>query len=198
MVTDVRTEVCLGAVWTGVQEMCPISIWGLPKRLQECIELYSFVCVCGGGYMGSYFPYQGSNLHPLHWNGGILTPGPPAKSWAVFLNVNMLVTQSCPTLCEAVDCRPPGSSVHGILQPRIPEWVSSSSGSSWPRVSCIAGSFFTVCATILNDVVLTLYPGWIISVKGKHDSNRHTILNLPFDTSTLPRGSNPLVCWDSC
>ena len=39
-----------------------------------------FLCVCGGGYMGSYFPYQGSNLHPLHWNGGILTPGPPAKS----------------------------------------------------------------------------------------------------------------------
>ena len=62
----------------------------------------------------------------------------------------MLVTQSCPTL---LDCSPLGSSVHGILQTRILEWVaiSFSRGSSWPRnwtwVSCIAGRFFTVWAT---------------------------------------------------
>ena len=36
----------------------------------------------------------------------------------------MLVTQSCPTLCDPMDCRPPGSSVHGILQARILEWVA--------------------------------------------------------------------------
>ena len=43
--------------------------------------------------------------------------------------------QSCPTLCDLVDCRPPGSSVHGILQARILEWVAmpSSRGLSWPR-----------------------------------------------------------------
>ena len=42
--------------------------------------------------------------------------------------------QSCPTLCEPMDCSPPGSSVHGILQTRILERVamSSSRGSSWP------------------------------------------------------------------
>ena len=34
------------------------------------------------------------------------------------------VTQSCPILCDPVDCRPPGSSVHGILQARILEWVT--------------------------------------------------------------------------
>ena len=32
--------------------------------------------------------------------------------------------QSCPTLCEPMDCSPPGSSVHGILQARILEWVA--------------------------------------------------------------------------
>jgi len=37
--------------------------------------------------------------------------------------VCMLVTQSCPTLCNPMDCSPPGSSVHGILQARILEWV---------------------------------------------------------------------------
>ena len=45
------------------------------------------------------------------------------------------VAQSCPTLCDPVDCSPPGSSVHGILQARILEWVaiSFSRESSGPR-----------------------------------------------------------------
>ena len=33
------------------------------------------------------------------------------------------VAQSCLTLCDPMDCSPPGSSVHGILQARILEWV---------------------------------------------------------------------------
>ena len=43
------------------------------------------------------------------------------------------VTQLCSTLCNRMDCRPPGSSVHGILQARIPEWVAVflSRGSFW-------------------------------------------------------------------
>ena len=56
--------------------------------------------------------------------------------------------QSCLTLCDPRDCSPPGSSVHGIVQARVLEWVaiSSSRGPSPPRdrtwVSCIgrAGS----------------------------------------------------------
>ena len=34
------------------------------------------------------------------------------------------ITQSCPTLCDPMDSNPPGSSVHGILQARILEWVA--------------------------------------------------------------------------
>ena len=34
-----------------------------------------------------------------------------------------LLIQSCPTLCDSMDCSPPGSSVHGILQARVLEWV---------------------------------------------------------------------------
>ena len=43
--------------------------------------------------------------------------------------------QSCPALCNPVDCSLPGPSVHRIPQARIPEWVaiSFSRGSSWPR-----------------------------------------------------------------
>ena len=51
------------------------------------------------------------------------------------MKVKVKVTQSCPTLCDPMDCCPPGSSVHGILQARILECVaiSFSRGSSWPR-----------------------------------------------------------------
>ena len=65
------------------------------------------------------------------------------------MKVNELVAQSCPTLHNCMDCSHPGSSVHGILQARILEWVaiSFSRGSSQPRdpsqVSSIAGTFFT-------------------------------------------------------
>ena len=46
-----------------------------------------------------------------------------------------LVAQSCPTLCNSMDCSPPGSSVYGISQARILQWVviSFSKGSSWLR-----------------------------------------------------------------
>ena len=76
---------------------------------------------------------------------------------------NIMKAQSCLTLCEPMDCSLPGSSLHGIFQARILEWValSFSGGSSLPRdqtqVSCIAGrpicKFYTyiqfpVCCSI--------------------------------------------------
>ena len=65
----------------------------------------------------------------------------------------VLVAQSYLTLCNPIDCSLPDSSVHGILQARIPEWAAmpSSRGSSWPRdwtcVSHTVGRFFTIWAT---------------------------------------------------
>ena len=45
--------------------------------------------------------------------------------------MKVLVAHSCPTLCDPMDCSPPGSSVRGILQARILEWVAMpSSGDS--------------------------------------------------------------------
>ena len=65
----------------------------------------------------------------------------------------VLAPQSCPTLCNPMGCSPQDSSVHGILQASILEWVAIpfSRGSSQPRdrtqVSCTAGRFFTNWAT---------------------------------------------------
>ena len=67
--------------------------------------------------------------------------------------VKVLVTQLYPSLCDSMDFSLPGSSVHGILQARILEWVgiSFSRGFSWPRdqtqLSHIAGRCFPIWAT---------------------------------------------------
>ena len=64
-----------------------------------------------------------------------------------------LVAWLCPTLCEPMDCSQPGSSVHGILQARILEWVAfpfsrvSSQPRDWTRISCIVDRYFIVWAT---------------------------------------------------
>ena len=56
---------------------------------------------------------------------------------------------SCLTLCDPLDCSPPGPSVHGILQARVLEWVAvppfreSSRPRDWTGFSSIAGRFFT-------------------------------------------------------
>ena len=70
---------------------------------------------------------------------------------AVHYAVLCSVAQSCLTLCDPMDCGPPGSSAHGILQARILEWVAmpSSRGSSQPRDKspALAGEFFTTSNT---------------------------------------------------
>ena len=71
------------------------------------------------------------------------------SDWTELCCFCCLVTQSCPTLCDPMDCSPPGSSFHRIFQAKILEWVaiSSSRGSSprrdRTRVSCLADVFFT-------------------------------------------------------
>ena len=75
-----------------------------------------------------------------------LLPSPPLTSIHLFsMSVSLLllcksvcvcsVAQSCPTLCNPMDYSPPSSSVRGIFQARMLEWVAifSSQGSSKPK-----------------------------------------------------------------
>ena len=65
------------------------------------------------------------------------------NTWCVCARMCTKSLHSCPTLCNPMDCSQPGSSVHGILQGRILEWVAMSSprGSSWSQGSnqCLLG-----------------------------------------------------------
>ena len=82
------------------------------------------------------------------------------------------VSQSYPTLCNSIDYRPLGSSVHGILQDRILEWVAIpiSRGSSWLKdctASYIAGRLFILSYQGITDNIHDL----IKNVKAKVTTN---------------------------
>ena len=77
-----------------------------------------------------------SCLHlPLATSKGEMLGAPPAEKSACVHALCAESLQSPPTLCDPVDCSPPGSSVHGIFQARMLEWVVTyfSRGSSPPR-----------------------------------------------------------------
>ena len=87
------------------------------------------------------------------------SPGKPIYISSILFRLRLwvailcLVAQSCPTFCDPMNGSPPGSSVHGILQARLLEWlaISFSRGSSSPRnqtqISHIAGRCFCLWAT---------------------------------------------------
>ena len=88
-----------------------------------------------------------TNIHTMEYystvkRNEVLPHATSEQPWKIFCVY--LVTQSCPTLCKPMDCNPSGSSLHGIFQARILEWVTIcySRGSSPPRdrtcISCIS------------------------------------------------------------
>ena len=91
-------------------------------------------------------------------------------NWISYAWVHAKLLQSCLTLCDPMDCSPPGFSVHGIMQARILEWVAmpSSRGSSQPRdwtwVFCIAGEFLTAEPPGKPQSVLYLYLKYLHTV----------------------------------
>ena len=113
----------------------------------------------GSGWVRSYAPLPSKPIMVLRaqdQRGCGLQIYPPcvqAQGTAPPKKIRVKVVQSCPTLCNPIDCSPPGSSVHGILQARILEWIAIpfSRGSSWCRaqtqVSWIVGRFFIIWAT---------------------------------------------------
>ena len=100
-----------------------------------------------------------------------LNSSPLLLTWLVCVRS---VTQSCPTLCDPMNCRLPGSSVHGIFQAGILEWVtiSSSRGSSQPRdrtcVSCVGRQILyhltTWEAPLALQALSSCHIGWTASV----------------------------------
>ena len=90
-------------------------------------------------------------------------------SSSVVLESESKVAQSCPTLCNPMDCSLPGSIVHWIFQAKILEWVTiafsrrSSRPRDWTRVSRIVGRRFTVWANreVLNDYLKSLLLSWM-------------------------------------
>ena len=76
-------------------------------------------------------------------------PAPSLYAGQLPQKVKVLAAQSCPTLCDPTDCNPPASSVHGILQARVLEWVAIPFSGDHPDTGIeptspvLAGRFFT-------------------------------------------------------
>ena len=115
-----------------------LTSWSKPCKWQDIPTLSGWDSHVSSRWLGKNLSAR-SDLDPTWkmkgWN--------PESSTFRDGKVKVLVVQSCPTLCDPMNCSSPGSSVHGIFQVRILEWVanSSSRGSSWTRdpthVSCI-------------------------------------------------------------
>ena len=121
----------------------PSSCWYVPKV--SSYILYTHV--------SSYILYTHVSSYILYMHVSSYILYTHVSSYILYMHVKVLVVQSCLTLCDPMGCSLPNSSVHGILQARILEWIaiSSSRGSSRPRdqswVYHIAGRFFIVWAT---------------------------------------------------
>ena len=121
-----------------------------PYSLISCLHLRHL------DFMVFYLPGFQFPKHKGYWALSFkraVGPWTSRKSFKAVAVHACLVTQMCLTFCDPMDCSLPGSSVHGILQARILEWVAmpSSWGSSQPtdrtQVSCIAGEFLAIWAT---------------------------------------------------
>ena len=127
----------------------------------------------------------------------------------ICIYILVLVIQSCPTLCDPMDCSLSGSSVHGILQARILERVSmpSSRGSSqpgdWTWVSCITSKFFTIWATReahtyiykLRTLFVLLFSLSIVSNSLWPHGLQHARLPCPSPSPGVSSNSCPLSWW---
>ena len=111
----------------------------------DILDLESLSCVCSPVHFRMLSSILG--FYPLN-----VSSIPKLWESKLFPKTNE-VAQSCPTLCDPMDCSLPGSSIHGIFQARVLEWaaISFSRRSSQPRdqtqISCIAGRRFTIWAT---------------------------------------------------
>ena len=136
------------------------SARGLPAvdQLHQCNFLPSLGSTRHqSSFMSPTWPPQvGKEFLSLWWRAFVLVyvRGLDPALWCQYsLKVRVSVAQSCLILCDFMDCSPPGSSFHEVLQGRILEWVAmpfsrgSSRSRDWTQISCIAGGFFTVWAT---------------------------------------------------
>ena len=131
-------EMCEGCSWEVVNYFCKEqSVKWVPSMPNSCLLGISLHRV----------------RHDSQWEERAVETCVTSVFWEEDVLGSVLVTQSCPTIWNRLDCGLPGSSVHGILQSRILEGVAipffrgSSSLRDWTWVPWFEGRFFTVWAT---------------------------------------------------
>ena len=124
------------------------DIWGRPRGIAGVYgSLYEQRSRAEGEKKGS-LSSRGQNLWGP-WATSSLSTGFSLGQQYVSVSIKLVffffnILCSCLTLCNPMDCNPPGSSVHGILQARVQEWVAHSllQGIVQTQGSCIASRVF--------------------------------------------------------
>ena len=117
---DSRDSREVTVVLADLQEICPLEVAGnhRPGAGKAACRAVS------PQRQSATKPSQGSSFQQKcvnNWISMCRNPQTPSQNTAL---IHTKSFQSCPALCDLMDCSPPGSSVHGILQARIPEWVA--------------------------------------------------------------------------
>ena len=160
----------------GTAEPGGLPSTGLHRVRHDWSDLAAAAAAAGKDYMNTFFlSLQLHGLEPARllcsWNSPGKNTGMGSRSLlqevilTQELNPGLLhceseseVAQSCLTLCDPMDCSLPGSTIHGIFQARILEWVAisfsrrSSLPRDWTQVSCIVGRHFTIWATRVDSL----------------------------------------------
>ena len=124
---------------TDMMDMSLSELWELVMDREACC----CCCLVASVLSDSAQPHRRQPTRlPCPWDspGKNTGVGCPFLLQCVKVKSESEVAQSCPTLCDPMDCSPPGSSIHGILQARVLEWVASAFSAGRPGVLQFMGS----------------------------------------------------------
>ena len=144
---------------------CPSPFW----RKMLLLSRFSRVRLCATPHR------QQPTRLPRPWD----SPGKNTRVGCHFLPQCMKVksesevAQSCPTLSDSMDCSPPGSSVHGIFQARVPKWVAIAFSEENARcfLSLLASTVSTMLCTWFTSNVCEINKKHLREIKSNHISS---------------------------
>ena len=151
---------CVCSVAQLCPTLCDLMDYGPPDHCHGILQARILGVDCHSLLQGIFLT-QRSNVGLLHCRWILYHPSHQGSP--IFLPYFLLVKWSHSVMSNSLwphDCSLPDSSVHGIFQARVLEWVaiSFSRGSSWPRdwtqVSCILGRHFTIWALVLIAIMM--------------------------------------------
>ena len=128
-----KTFSCLTTMKVKVTQSCPTLCDPMDYTVHEILQTRILECVAFPFSRGSSQPRNRTRSPALQTDSLPNELSGKPKLTSIHTHTHTEVAQSCPTLCDPMDCSPPGASVHGIFQAWILEWVAISFSIPLPK-----------------------------------------------------------------